>query len=528
MNQLDGAKLVEPSGFLRNGVSVRWSDEAVTLRFGLWSTSLPRDWVNSTLGFAEFLARKVSAGEFLERSKELESVLILLDAQQCLSAEEGRSCFTLREVRELFLPLCMQAYGRYYSHPLWDALRSGTLPRNGFIAWIVHNYHLSRSAGATAARGAVFADRDDVRATFLQSALEEYSHCQDYYFVRHPGLRLPDEEIKTFVSLPSDTAFDQQMFRMAEDDWLGHTLVALFQEMTASYAEQCSDFFRQVEASYDLPGFFKRWEAHIAFDGEHEHAGSFESLLASDETWPAEAVFGSLRNAWFTMEFLTGALDEIVAQGARGTEPPHRRPISGGVCNPSATALFHGPDWDGRPAVRLEAASAAKLLDVMRASVLPAHRLGTPVPDEDLDFMRAELSESILRALGYARSHGEVLLYGRLTELAGPSPPRLPLAPRSPYCAAIGNFLREAARQPSALALLLQHALEAGDGSPAEEDWLVPGVARARRLLADFLEQPSSQGELDQLATLLLRFDEILGAWFRSRGSAPVIDFLRQ
>lgn len=86
--------------------------------------------------------------------------------------------------------------------------------------------------------------RKNLREFFQSNTLEEYSHCDDYFFIEHPDLNT--EDVYRSVQLPSILNFDQQMYRMAEEDWLGHLLVSLFQESSIKFYQECKEFYRQL------------------------------------------------------------------------------------------------------------------------------------------------------------------------------------------------------------------------------------------------------------------------------------------
>lgn len=144
-----------PSGFLRDSATLVETDGEVVIRYALWELSLPRDWVVTHVGLRRFLDRQLGCEEIGDGDPQVRNVILALALQGCLTADGGRDNYSLRDVRELFRPLCYQWYGQYYSHPLWNRLREGTLSQNGLVAWMIHNYHVSRSVGMTDARCAV-------------------------------------------------------------------------------------------------------------------------------------------------------------------------------------------------------------------------------------------------------------------------------------------------------------------------------------------------------------------------------------
>src|SRR6185503_20799475 len=117
------------------------------------------------------------------------ALVTLLDAQGCFLPEPASD--SLADALAAFLPLRSVMYADYYSHPLWTRLRDGAATAGELTTWAVHNYHVSRSAGAIAARRSVRSHDDGLQPFFREDALEEYWHCDAFYFVDGPGVTLP-------------------------------------------------------------------------------------------------------------------------------------------------------------------------------------------------------------------------------------------------------------------------------------------------------------------------------------------------
>src|ERR1043165_1265570 len=213
--------------YLRETVRVSQLADAISVLHVFWSIDLPRDWAESTPGMLKFLSGVEPISSVSTKDAETSNVLGLLRLARCVTTPL-KDEYQLSEVRDLFISLCISWHGHYYSHPLWTRLREATLSRNALVAWIIHNYHLSQSAGATAARCATRESRKEVKRVFLESAIEEYSHCREYYAVAGSRLGISTQDVQIAVPLPANLAFDQQMFRLAEEDWLAHILVGYF------------------------------------------------------------------------------------------------------------------------------------------------------------------------------------------------------------------------------------------------------------------------------------------------------------
>lgn len=272
--------MTKPAGYLRKGVTVRRDGLKVVLEHALWTLEVPAVWVDSVPGLGGVFERQIPVTQLGANGRELDGFVTLLREQGCLSYRDCDS-YTLREVKELFQHLSGAWYGRYYAHPLWDRLRAGSVSRNGLVSWLLYTYHLSRSAAMSASRSVSYLTQPTLRAVFAESAIEEYAHCEEYFFVRHPSLPLDDATVRRTVHLPASVAFDQQMLRMAEQDWLGHVLAGFFQESTARFYDECRRFYSMVGDSYGLPGFFRNWEAHIEIDLTEGHADDFGRVLDS-------------------------------------------------------------------------------------------------------------------------------------------------------------------------------------------------------------------------------------------------------
>jgi len=377
----------------------------VTLKHSFWELELPRCWVSKFPQLQDFFDRKIPAQDIDALDPELCGVLTLLGVQGCLSYPDDRSYYTLEQVKELFASLCSQWYGRYYAHPLWQKLRAGSLSRNALVAWLLHNYHVSRSAGMSDARCATRFLRSDLRPRFARNALEEFSHYDDYYFVRHPNLSLADAEVKAYVHLPSSLAFDQQMLRMADDDWLGHVLVSFFQESTVRFFDDCKTFYALVEQNYDIPGFFAPWKQHIELDLKYGHADNFGTILSSDYEIPKSHLIRSLRNAWFTFEYLIGGLDEVLEQDVWGNTIYLRMPIQDGLLSPQATALLAPYSLDLSSPRHVTAERCDQLYGELRTLKVtnPPPRVVREVrfPIEDRDFLFGDFTLSLYQDLRF-------------------------------------------------------------------------------------------------------------------------------
>jgi len=161
-------------GFLRKGVKVIIDIDSLKIQGPLLEVSLPRGWADNYPELWALLDRRIAKQKIVSPDNELQAVLTLLETQGYFSTFEDKAIYSLREVKALLESVSLQWYARYYSHPLWQSLRDGSLSRNSFVAWLIHNYHISRAAGITSARFTTRAPRLDLRKAFQSDVLEEY------------------------------------------------------------------------------------------------------------------------------------------------------------------------------------------------------------------------------------------------------------------------------------------------------------------------------------------------------------------
>jgi hypothetical protein len=415
---MDGSSSGGRPGALREAVRVRFADDAVRVTHGLWEVSLPAGWVSTHADVEAFL-RRHSTRHDVATYPEASAVIALLDAQGCIVPEPLTGLVPLRVVRERFDRIRGAWYAAYNAHPVWDRLRQGVASRNELVAYLVHNYHVSRAAGAVAAR---MATRGPTawRTFFAEDAREEYWHCDAYYFVQSEALGCSAAQIKSYVPLPGSTAFEQHTLQLAEHDPVAHLLVAYFQESSVMFRDAADGFYAEVSRAYQLEDFFRPWQAHIAIDVAEQHAAGLAELFA-DDVVDAHSVTRSMARAWAAFYFLCASLDDVVAE-----------------TRPADSIVLRDPDsraeWSTTGSEGIE--------------------LG-PVAGHDRPHVVAAISRTALRALGCGRGHDEIMLAGRIHQqlASAPDPDQLPA---SPWTLAIDNFLAEAAARPLEWATLVE------------------------------------------------------------------------
>lgn len=503
-----------PEGFLRDSVEVTETSEYITLSHPCWTLDLPRQWAERTDGIMDFLRRRRPLESGL--AAEAADLVRLLSTQGCLTFSEQPVSYSLREVYALFRGIRNEWCGYYYRHPLWDMLRTGELPEPRFIAWAVYNYFLSRSAGISASRFVAFSEKTSLRASLARSMIEEYSHFSDYYHIRHKDLNVPAEDIEQYVQLPSSTAFCQQMLRMAEEDWLGHILIAYFQESTVQFYRDCFKFYAEVEASYGIKGFFKPWQDHIRVDIDCLHAESIEEQFDSDERIPTVDLQRSLSNAWFAYRMLLSALDEI-AYGLGEVDGEWRRRSIRATLAELEEGILLPKTRVTRTLSLTPCNTLAELAKQVQVSGLANRQGRSENSDRDNAFLRSDIIRSTYRALSFADDATSILALGKLAEDAGVAviEPAFAL-PATADAMAIANFLRELAMVPQHFCFSIYCLANPSDANPAPNPltWL-PISDNTRHELAKALATMRA----DAAGPILTKFIQLLELVERWQGN---------
>jgi len=231
---------------------------------------------------------------------------------------------------------------------------------------------------ATAARD------PDLKAFFRGDALEEYWHCDAFYFAEQSGVNLSADDVKAYVPLPASTAFEDRALRAAEDDPLGHLLIAYFQESSVIFRQDSERFYDTIEANYGLQDAFKGWRKHMTLDLDHDHAGELEARFDDERVITLEEARASLRTIQLAQFFLLKALDQIA-------EHAH-------VEN----------------AVTLRLPAALALADQSDGTIKIGPSLAL--------FLLTALRDAAFRALALARTHNQIIAVGRLASKLAMTP----------------------------------------------------------------------------------------------------------
>lgn len=404
------------AGYLRRSVQIEIVGDQIDLRFSLWSLSIPYAYIQLDATLAAFFRREAPVTGVSDPRVPSRNLLALLEAQGCI-ASESADVVSLREVGKLFHAIAAEWYQDYYSHRLWPMLREASVSRVQLDAWMLRTYFLSRSAGVTAARCAALCNVPHIRMLFAKNSLEEFDHCERYYKHTDGSVDVP--------APASSVAFDQQMLRLAEQDWLAHVFVALFQEKTAVFVRNARSLYDRLAERFSLRDVFEPWKEHISFDIAHGHANDFEEVFDNDMQIEREQFLASVENARVTIAYLIGGLEQIVLSGVDAEVPPD--PVAGTPTLVEAHIRF-----------------------CRRNQPLPK-------PKRQTYTYFASLQALTLRALSYCTAHRDILVMGRLCEYASHTACARPQTRgASSVQIAIENQLRESAYRPGEFVLSLR------------------------------------------------------------------------
>lgn len=436
---------IKNDGWLKDNVSLEEDLDLQRLKYSHWEMSIPSNFINMHQPLKEVLQRTRSL-KSLPKNAHYDDLISLFKMQGLFTPQLTKPIYTMRELRDIFDPLKSCWYATYYSHPLWTRLRQGNASRNELVAWFIHNYHISRAAGIVGARFVGKSQNEVWRAFFVKDTLEEYWHCDAFYFVRHEKLKIEDRDVKDYVPLPSSLAFEQHTLQLAERDPVGHLLVAYMQESTIEFYDDCLRFYNDVETQYQIPGFFDLWAKHMRIDMEHGHATGLSALFDSNQEFTSEQIQKSLNNAWLGCFYLCLALDEISALGNVSDEISLRLPGKfNTVVNRRAfnvneiTSLVKG---DMRVTV----------LDVCKKCIAQVgicfEGFGQKVSsniENDFSCLEALICESLFSALSNSITHDDIVMVGNICKLLPSAVNLMQTEFPSFRAVAIANFLRESA-----------------------------------------------------------------------------------
>lgn len=452
---------------LRPEVHIKMDRSSAVIQFALWEVEVPARVLKNSEGLRRLLTDRRAGGDITFDAQE-HALLTLLDAQGCFLPKPGSSSFA--DALALFLPHRSILYSDYYGHPLWSRLRDGSASPGELTTWAVHNYHISRSAGAIAARRSVHSCEDGLQEFYRGDALEEFWHCDAFYFMDGPGLTLHAEEVKAYVPLPGSTAFEDLALRTAEEDALGHLLIAFYQESSILFQNDCNEFYDSVERSYGIGGFFAGWRRHMSLDIEESHSDNLRALFRPDKKVDPASLTRSVRRVQLAAYYLRAALDET--SWYTGTNPQDaltaRSPNA--VCAADQGIQAGVGSWPSSS-----------------ASVAGA-------------WLRS-LHEASFRCLAFARDHHSIINAGRLAQVLekatgvghGPDP-----LPTDPWAAAVRNYLVERATNWTKLSALTGMIIDTAVLAwPGSQEWRDLG-----RRLKSLINPPDTESDAVDAARL--------------------------
>ncbi len=512
-------------GFLRSGVDVEHGAEHVTLAAGLRYIDFPKQLVERNPALSSFLRREAARDAL--QSPDLAEAVAVLEAYKCLQPATNQPQYSAAELKEWFSPVAEDWYRRYYQHPVWHKLRTRSLSPSGVITWVIHNYHISRAAGISDARCASSRRSQQLYEAFAKNTLEEYWHCDAFYFVRHEGLTVSDAQVKAYVPTPGSLAFEQLTYQLAETDWLSHSLVTLFQESSIKFYDEARAFYARVESEYNLTGFFDSWVRHMDLDRAYAHVDMVGSVFTDSTLLPRRSAWRTLGLARAAFEFLYRALDDILEHEALG-QPCLRLPVQNAALDPQHSALVRDAGVTARRALGpvTPATLTTALVDAGLCSP-PAGANQTHAADRE--YLRQELTRSLFRAAGRARSHDEIVTFGNLARKSFADPVRPAQAerdylPRSAWAVALANLFHEISVRPLEHAFLCSFGLELARATDVAR-WLPVDDVGAKWLTKLLMTEAAAELDINRLATLALQLRELFGRWHADPGLDLGADF---
>jgi hypothetical protein len=484
-------------------------DDTLVVAAPLFDTALPLDWIEKHPEVEDFLFGRISEKELLAVDPSHDSLLTSLEILGCLTANDWPSSFTLKSARRLFRPLQCFWYKQYYSHPLWDSLRHGKLPKSGLLAWLLHNYHISQIAGRVDARLAVTRlGPAHIAKFFVDQSLEEYWHCDAFYFIQHDNLHLSPLLVKTHIPSPATIAFQQLTLNCADNDWLASLFICLFQESSIAFYDQCINSYEKIEKEYAIDGFFDSWKRHMQLDFEDSHAEKLEKLFDEETCIEGWQLRSALDRAWLAQFFLISALDEI---------------FDGKNCNQFRLPLL-APESDLQPAFSAELCQKP-LFNFFDAKLIFQEKrlndIAVPTSQDlhaDLNYLQGQLIKSIYIAMSRAQFHDSLIALGQIAS-GLKADPHQSIA-RNPWTCAIGNFFYELAVDAEIFLLVLLEfasrvrSLVGYDLIRSPKEKYTTSVVSNRALAGK---------ELERALTNVVQVDELLQVWLREKMFLPAV-----
>jgi hypothetical protein len=481
--------------------------------------SIPLEYVQSKAPILTLIEKREYVLDDSDNSIETNNLIEALTRTGFFSHLENEE-YSLRECRQIFDQMISEWYAEYYQHPVWEKARKGELSKSGLLAWLIHNYHISIAAGITDARAAVSMPTAELRSFFRENCMEEYWHCDAFYFVKHPNLNVRDNLVKNYVPLSSSMAFKQQAVRTAEKDWVANVLISYFQESSIRFYNDCLNFYKQVEEKYQIPGMFKTWLQHMSLDFEHSHADVLGELLEKDDIISKQDMLQSFSEAFIAFRFLLCALDEVLIEDTNVDSLYLRNPMHNGTIDMQDNSFILS--YSPAKKFRITESAPLKLYsEIQAAGIFQPVQTYSIVNflETDVQYLRDYITTSFLKAVSYSNSHEQVILFGKLSEKyfrkQGTYMEQFTSAP-SLRAVAIGNFLNDISVKPKLFAFILWHIsesidanLQAGDQRNATT-WM-PVDEQGKMRIRNFLQDIDFyQYEIDEAFNLVIQINEMI------------------
>ena len=128
----------------RPEVTVENAVDSAEVGFAHWNTRVPLGSPEPSDAFRRLLVERCVDPSGLSVGEQ--AFVSLLRAQGCFLPQVGAQCEP-GVVIDYFRPLKSHLYAEYQAHPLWERIRRGDATRGVLTAWVIQNYHISRSAG---------------------------------------------------------------------------------------------------------------------------------------------------------------------------------------------------------------------------------------------------------------------------------------------------------------------------------------------------------------------------------------------
>jgi hypothetical protein len=255
------------------------------------------------------------------------------------------------------------------------------------------------------------------------------------------------------------------MLFLAEDDWLGHIFVALFQEQTAAFSHQADSLYHEVASAYQLESFFDSWKKHISLDNDLGHASHFLSFFDKNEYIRTRHLLKSIANAAITVTFMISTLDQILDEDALDADTPLRLPVCLSRLTKHHTSLLLTlPCSDSLSLNELVDSSSKVFYEQLLHMIASDVCIDLQASADYCQWICGSIMRSIARALSFSTCHEDILalgdilhLYSYLSNLSNGYAENLSSDDigHSPILASLCNYMTQVATSPRIFFALL-------------------------------------------------------------------------